>query len=102
MYKQKLSKKQKEARAKLLKEQREIARSLKNSYRKKEYVPTLPSAYRENIVPSLQTNKCNTVKKESKQYTGTVVIGIAQTHKSNAVPIINQQHAIDIAKMRRQ
>lgn len=34
-------------------------------------------------------------------YTGTLVTGIATMHKSNAVPVINQQQAEDIAKMRR-
>jgi hypothetical protein len=40
-------------------------------------------------------------RKESNQYTGTLVKGIATMHKSNAVPIIDQQQAIDIANMRR-
>jgi len=43
----------------------------------------------------------DTAKKESPMYTGTLVKGIATMHKSNAVPIINQQQAEDIAKMRR-
>ena len=34
-------------------------------------------------------------------YTGTLVKGIATMHKSNAVPIINDQEATDIANMRR-
>lgn len=40
-------------------------------------------------------------KKETMKYTGTLVKGIATMHKSNAVPVIDDQHAIDIAKMRR-
>ena len=40
-------------------------------------------------------------KKERMQYTGTLVKGIATMHKSNAVPVINQQEATDIANMRR-
>lgn len=40
-------------------------------------------------------------KKETLKYTGTLIKGIATMHKSNAVPVINEQHAIDIAKMRR-
>jgi len=43
----------------------------------------------------------NCGKKEVLKYTGTLVKGIATMHKSNAVPVINQQHAIDIARMRR-
>ena len=35
------------------------------------------------------------------QYTGTLIKGIATMHKSNAVPIMNKEQAIDIANMRR-
>lgn len=38
-------------------------------------------------------------KKESPVYTGTLVKGIATMHKSNAVPIINQQQATEISRM---
>jgi hypothetical protein len=38
---------------------------------------------------------------EKKEYTGTLVVGIATMHKSNAVPVINQEQATDIANMRR-
>ena len=40
-------------------------------------------------------------KRETMKYTGTLVKGIATMHKSNAVPVISQQEAEDIAKMRR-
>ncbi len=40
-------------------------------------------------------------KKENQMYTGTLVKGIATMHKSNAVPVISQQEAEDISKMRR-
>jgi hypothetical protein len=40
-------------------------------------------------------------KKESQKYTGTLIKGIATMHKSNAVPVIDQQQAIDISNMRR-
>ena len=42
-----------------------------------------------------------TAKKESPKYTGTLVKGIATMHKSNAVPVISQKEAEDIARMRR-
>ncbi len=42
-----------------------------------------------------------TARKENPVYTGTLVKGIATMHKSNAVPVISQQEAEDIAKMRR-
>ena len=38
---------------------------------------------------------------EAKKYTGTLVKGLATTHKSNIVPVINEQEAKDIARMRR-
>lgn len=40
-------------------------------------------------------------KKETIKYTGTLVKGIATMHKSNAVPVISQEEATDIANMRR-
>ena len=38
---------------------------------------------------------------DKKEYTGTLVKGIATMHKSNAVPVIDQEQATDIANMRR-
>lgn len=38
---------------------------------------------------------------ERKQYTGTLVKGIGTMHKSNAVPIIDEQQMKDLASMRR-
>jgi hypothetical protein len=38
---------------------------------------------------------------ESKQYTGTLVKGISTMHKSNAVPIIDENEAKEHASMRR-
>lgn len=40
-------------------------------------------------------------KIEPQRYTGTLVKGIATMHKSNAVPVIDDQHAKDISRMRR-
>lgn len=40
-------------------------------------------------------------KPQPKHYTGTEVFGITTLHKSNAVPVFNQQAAIDAAHMRR-
>ena len=47
------------------------------------------------------TIKSDCTKQEPMKYTGTLVKGIATMHKSNAVPVISQQEAEDIAKMRR-
>ena len=38
---------------------------------------------------------------EVMKYTGVLVKGIATMHKSNAVPVINEQEAKDLATMRR-
>ena len=38
-------------------------------------------------------------RKESPKYTGTLIKGIATMHKSNAVPVIDQQHATEISRM---
>lgn len=40
-------------------------------------------------------------KMPDKVYTGTLIKGIATMHKSNAVPILNEQDATDISRMRR-
>ena len=40
-------------------------------------------------------------KAERKEYTGTLVKGIATMHKSNAVPVISDEEAESISKMRR-
>ena len=50
---------------------------------------------------SVEATTVDTSKKQSNQYTGSLVKGIATLHKSNAVPVIDQQQAEDIAKMRR-
>jgi hypothetical protein len=50
---------------------------------------------------SVDSDTINTAPVEKKTYTGTLVKGIATMHKSNAVPIIDQEQATDIANMRR-
>lgn len=78
-----------------------------NSKAKKVSVPfreLKPStAYRRDTVEvrSVDTNHINVSKPERMKYTGTLVKGIATMHKSNAVPVIDQQQAEDIARMRR-
>ncbi len=39
--------------------------------------------------------------KAGQQYTGTAMLGISQMAKSNAVPVFNHDHIVDIARMRR-
>lgn len=40
-------------------------------------------------------------KAAPKVYTGTKIIGIATMHKSNLVPIFNEDAAVEVAQMRR-
>ena len=40
-------------------------------------------------------------KRDADRYTGTAVIGVVAMHKSNLVPVFNQDAAIDAAHMRR-
>jgi hypothetical protein len=52
-------------------------------------------------IPSLGVGVGNGLLKERQVYTGTLIKGIATMHKSNAVPVIDDQQAKDIAQMRR-
>ena len=53
-------------------------------------------------IPSLDTGHSGPVSsKENPKYTGTELIGISQMAKSNAVPVFNSDHIIEIARMRR-
>ena len=55
-----------------------------------------------NHIQSLNTGHVGPVSsKQIPQYTGTKIIGISQMAKSNAVPVFEQEHIIDIARMRR-
>ena len=69
----------------------------------KTYQWKMPTTYRDTTsqYKSLDTGVGVAAKPERKEYTGTLVTGIATMHKSNAVPVINQQEATDIANMRR-
>lgn len=66
---------------------------------------TTSQTYRRETphIPSLNDGRDMTpcLKKEPKKYTGTLIKGIATMHKSNAVPVISNEQAADIAKMRR-
>jgi len=58
--------------------------------------------YREhkNTIPTAGSMIGNGSRKESTQYTGTDIVGIATMHKSNAVPIRRgTNEAIEIANM---
>ena len=46
-------------------------------------------------------NICATSGKREQVYTGTLIKGISTMHKSNSVPVINKEQAIEISQMRR-
>ena len=52
-------------------------------------------------IRSLVTPGGDATKSPPKIYTGDKIIGIATMHKSNMVPIFNEQAAVDVATMRR-
>lgn len=66
-----------------------------------------PTAYRRETpyIPSVQAEledlREACAKKDTMRYTGSLVKGIATMHKSNAVPIIDQEQAAEISRMRR-
>jgi hypothetical protein len=51
--------------------------------------------------PSLDSGLAVATKPEIKEYTGDTMIGIAQMHKSNAIPVFSQAQAESVSKMRR-
>lgn len=64
------------------------------------YSPRVGADDARNI-QSLQTDRIYTERRESLMYTGTLVKGIATMHKSNAVPVIDEEQMKDISRMRR-
>ena len=76
----------------------------------KKYTP--PPSARNRVTPnfrrdadvvykSVDSEGINTALPEQKRYTGTLIKGIATMHKSNAVPVLNDEEAKDLATMRR-
>jgi len=65
-----------------------------------QYIPRV-GADSARSLRSLDTNVSYTEKRESLKYTGTLVKGIATMHKSNAVPVIDEEQMKDISRMRR-
>jgi hypothetical protein len=65
--------------------------------------PVVTTVYRRETpkINSLPFTAGPCTKAEPQKYTGTLIKGIATMHKSNAVPVLNQQDAEDISKMRR-
>jgi hypothetical protein len=55
----------------------------------------------EPRLPSLNSGAGVAAKAAPKVYTGDKIVGIAAMHKSNLVPVFNEEAAKDISKMRR-
>lgn len=94
------------------KKKRKVKGEVARKYRRSEAVSgvlSIPSlSYGPRVgadaarsLKSLDTTMCYTEKRESLKYTGTLVKGIAVTHKSNLIPITSQEQAIEVARMRR-
>lgn len=63
---------------------------------------SVPANRSTKHIPSIDTGIKGAVNiKQPMQYTGDKIIGIGTMHKSNAVPIFNDEAAKDISKMRR-
>lgn len=66
-----------------------------------------PSMYAEGYrrespkIPSGDGIAYTPSKVERKEYTGTLIKGIGTMHKSNSVPVTNDEDALAIARMRR-
>ena len=58
---------------------------------------------REGLTVTVKTSDKigNGSAKEANVYTGTLIKGVATMHKSNAVPIISKEQAIEVSTMRR-
>ena len=70
----------------------------------KSPLPTQVGNYRRETpnYPSVDSGVTGAVTtKQSQQYTGTAMMGIATLHKSNAVPVFSAEDAIEISRMRR-
>jgi len=66
--------------------------------------PKAPTPFRRinPPIPSLDTGVVGAAaKKENDRYTGHNIIGIATMHKSNAIPVFEDQMAKDVSAMRR-
>ncbi len=62
---------------------------------------TIPTERSSRNVASVDSGKGSASLAQPPQYTGNKVIGLATMHKSNMVPIFNNEAAEDVAKMRR-
>lgn len=67
----------------------------------KGYSLSIPEDRNPRKYASVDSGVGNATKQEIKQYTGDKMMGIATMHKSNAVPVFNNEEAVQISSMRR-
>jgi hypothetical protein len=60
-----------------------------------------PGRSTSHHIPSRGDSTGVAAGREVTHYTGTEMIGISQMSKSNAVPVFNTDHIVEIARMRR-
>lgn len=77
------------------------AKVVKSTFKPLSIGNTHPRYVDRVVHPSLGIVGGNTLKREPLKYTGTLVKGIATMHKSNAVPVIDEEQMKDISRMRR-
>ena len=78
-------------------------KSLKGKYGRRIGVHALPDL-RAGLsgMPATSDVICsNGSKRQSQEYTGTLIKGVATMHKSNAVPITSKEEAIQVSDMGR-
>lgn len=61
----------------------------------------IPEDRNPRVIASVDSGKGNATKKEAMQYSGDAMVGLAQMHKSNQIPLFTKEHIEDVTKMRR-
>ena len=78
-----------------------VKKPIKNARTLGKSLPTIPQRGSLLSAPSLNSGIGIAAKAPVPVYTGDKMIGVSQMAKSNAVPVFNSDHIIDIARMRR-
>jgi hypothetical protein len=76
-------------------------KSIPNARTLGKSLPKIPQRGTLLSQPSVNTGVGVATKADVPVYTGTKMIGVSQMAKSNAVPVFDSEHIIDIARMRR-
>jgi hypothetical protein len=82
-------------------EERKRKRAMSAEPLKGNYSLAIPADRSTAHIKSLGQDNGVATLAPAKQYTGTMVKGIATMHKSNAVPVFSDEEAVAISSMRR-